>query len=84
MTFPAPCCLDHDGETPNNHVKKPPEEQPEQSHYYVGFKDAFAGHLKPERTEPSLLFRNVGENRFIDVTEEVGIKADGWSGDAMR
>ena len=60
-----------------------PEEQPEQYHYYVGFKDAFAGHLKPERTEPSLLFRNVGENRFVDVTEEVGIKANGWSGDAM-
>ena len=60
-----------------------PEEQPDQYHYYVGFKDAFAGHLKPERTEPSLLFRNAGENRFVDVTEEVGIKADGWSGDAM-
>ena len=60
-----------------------PEEQPEQYHYYVGFKDAFAGHLKPERTERSLLFRNVGENRFVDVTEEVGIKADGWSGDAV-
>ena len=60
-----------------------PEEQPEQYHYYVGFKDAFAGHLKPERTEPSLLFRNLGDNRFVDVTEEVGIKADGWSGDAM-
>ena len=60
-----------------------PEEQPEQYHYYVGFKDAFAGHLKPERTERSLLFRNAGENRFVDVTEEVGIKADGWSGDAV-
>ena len=60
-----------------------PEEQPDQYHYYVGFKDAFAGHLKPERTERSLLFRNAGENRFVDVTEEVGIKADGWSGDAV-
>ena len=60
-----------------------PEEQPDEYHYYVGFKDAFAGHLKPERTEPSLLFRNTGENRFVDVTEDVGIKADGWSGDAM-
>ena len=60
-----------------------PEEQSEQYHYYVGFKDAFAGHLKPERTEPSLLFRNTGENRFVEVTEEVGIKADGWSGDAV-
>ena len=60
-----------------------PEEQPEQYHYYVGFKDAFAGHLKPERTEPSQLFRNVGENRFVDVTEEMGLRAHGWSGDAV-
>lgn len=60
-----------------------PEEQTDQYHYYVGFKDAFAGHLKPERTEPSLLFRNAGENRFVDVTEEVGIRVRGWSGDAV-
>ena len=60
-----------------------PEEQADQYHYYVGFKDAFAGHLKPERTEPSLLFRNAGENRFVDVTEAVGIRARGWSGDAV-
>ncbi len=50
--------------------------------YYVGVLDAFGGHLKPERTERSILYRNLGGNRFRDVTEEVGLKDDGWTGDA--
>ena len=29
--------------------------------------DAFSGHLKPERTEASLLYRNLGGHRFADV-----------------
>ena len=36
--------------------------------YYVGFTDAFSGHLKPERTEQSILCRNGGDNRFVDVS----------------
>ncbi len=28
--------------------------------YYVAFEDAFAGHLKPERAERSILYRNEG------------------------
>jgi len=50
--------------------------------YFVGFPDAFSGHLHPERTEPSRLYRNVGGNRFEDVTERVGLKSTAWSGDA--
>jgi hypothetical protein len=50
--------------------------------YYVGVLDAFGGHLKPERTERSVLYRNLGGGRFRDVTEEVGIKDDAWTGDA--
>lgn len=50
--------------------------------YYVGFKDAFAGHLKPERSETSVLFRNLGNNRFEDVSEQTGLFDDSWSGDA--
>lgn len=50
--------------------------------YYVGRKDAFAGHLRPEDTERSLLLRNSGGLKFEDVTEETGLDSDGWSGDA--
>lgn len=51
--------------------------------YYVGFTDAFAGHLKPERSETSVLFRNLGNNRFEDVTAQTGLLDDSWSGDAV-
>ncbi len=51
--------------------------------YYVGFEeDAFRGHLFPERTEQSLLFRNAGGNRFVDVSAATGLVDDRWSGDA--
>jgi hypothetical protein len=49
---------------------------------YVGFEDAFEGHTKPERTEGSILYHNLGENKFADVTVEMGIENDRWSGDA--
>ncbi|HXV62086.1 MAG TPA: CRTAC1 family protein [Vicinamibacteria bacterium] len=50
--------------------------------YYIGVLDAFAGHLKPERTEHSILYRNLGENRFADVTKQMGLVDDAWTGDA--
>jgi len=50
--------------------------------YFVGFSDAFSGHLKPERTESSRLYRNLGGNRFADVSESVALPGTGWSGDA--
>ena len=50
--------------------------------YYVGLTDAFLGHLHPERTEPSKLYRNLGNNRFQDVTQSAGLRDDSWSGDA--
>ncbi|MEE3259454.1 MAG: CRTAC1 family protein [Candidatus Latescibacterota bacterium] len=50
--------------------------------YYVGFTDAFSGHLKPERTEQSILFRNGGDNRFVDVSAAVRLTDTGWSGAA--
>ena len=43
--------------------------------YYVAFEDAFAGHLKPARAERSILYRNEGGNRFVDVSKRHG--ADG-------
>ena len=50
--------------------------------YYVALNDAFMGHLHPERAEASILYRNLGGNRFKDVTREVGLVDKSWSGDA--
>ncbi len=51
--------------------------------FYVAHQDAFAGHLKPERSRTSRLFRNLGNRRFEDVTETTGLVDDGWSGAAL-
>ena len=51
--------------------------------YYIGFADAFEGHLQPERrNERSILYENRGDNRFVDVTEERGLADESWTGDA--
>jgi hypothetical protein len=50
---------------------------------YVGLADAFQGHLHPERTETSLLYHNLGDNRFAEVSKQVGLVDGGWSGDAL-
>ncbi len=49
---------------------------------YVGMADAFEGHLYPERSERSILYRNLGGNRFEDVSEKTGLVDTSWSGDA--
>jgi hypothetical protein len=50
--------------------------------YYVAFEDAFSGHLKPARAERSILYRNQGGNRFVDVSRRTGLVDLSWSGDA--
>ncbi len=50
--------------------------------YYIGFVDAFGGHLKPERAEASRLYHNEGRAVFRDVSAAEGLDAKGWSGDA--
>lgn len=50
--------------------------------YYLGFKDAFAGHLHEDRQRTSRLYRNLGDNKFEDITEKTGLLDAGWSGDA--
>lgn len=50
--------------------------------FYVAFEDAFSGHLKPERTERSILYRNEGKNRFVDVSAKTGLADAAWTGDA--
>jgi hypothetical protein len=51
--------------------------------YFKVVSDAFAGHLKPrERREKSLLYRNTGNNRFVDVTDATQLIDYSWTGDA--
>ncbi|MFN0127432.1 MAG: FG-GAP-like repeat-containing protein [Verrucomicrobiales bacterium] len=50
--------------------------------YHLGFEDAFAGHLKPDRTEASRLYRNLGGRKFEDVGLALGLDDTGWTGDA--
>ena len=50
--------------------------------YYEGVLDAFSGHLKPKRNERSILYRNKGDGIFEDVTVNVGLLDDSWTGDA--
>jgi cytochrome oxidase Cu insertion factor (SCO1/SenC/PrrC family) len=59
-------------------------ENPELSQYpyFTARKNSFVGHLFPELTERSILYRNEGNNRFRDVSQDVGLIHDGWSGDA--
>jgi hypothetical protein len=49
---------------------------------YVGLPDAFFGHLHPERYEHPVLYKNMGNYKFKDVTAEVGLDPHGWCGDA--
>ena len=49
---------------------------------YVGLRDAFHGHMHPDRFEYPVLYKNMGHNRFKDVTAEVGLHPRGWCGDA--
>lgn len=49
---------------------------------YLGLPDAFLGHLHPERYEHPVLYKNLGNYKFKDVTAEVGLNPHGWCGDA--
>lgn len=50
--------------------------------YYLSLADAFHGHMFPERTEQSILYRNLGDGTFKDVSEQLGLRDGSWSGDA--
>lgn len=49
---------------------------------YKALPDAFEGHLHPGRYEYPVLYKNMGHNRFKDVTQQVGLSPTGWCGDA--
>jgi len=50
--------------------------------FYRALPDAFQGHLHPERSEPSLLYRNRGDGKFEEVSTAMGLRGGGWFGDA--
>lgn len=50
---------------------------------HVGMDGAFYAHVLPARREDGILYRNLGGNRFADVTRAVGLGDDGWSGEAV-
>ena len=50
--------------------------------YYVASNDAFLMHQSPAQNEFSVLFRNTGNNIFVDVTKKVRLFNIGWTGDA--
>ena len=49
---------------------------------FLALGDAFTGHMYPERYEFPVLYKNLGHNKFKDVTSEAGLKPVGWAGDA--
>ena len=48
---------------------------------HIAYTDAFFGHMFPERYEFPVLYKNLGHNRFRDVSAEVGFRPVGWCGD---
>lgn len=50
--------------------------------YYKALSTAFSGHLDPDLTERSVLYRNLDGQRFEDVTDATKLIDDSWSGDA--
>jgi enediyne biosynthesis protein E4 len=50
--------------------------------FYRGRADAFQGWRFPSRSEPSVLYQNLGGGKFKDVSKATGLEHRGWSGDA--
>ena len=50
--------------------------------FYLAYAKAFEAHIEPARSEQSILYKNLGNGRFRDVSEETGLTHRGWSGEA--
>jgi hypothetical protein len=50
--------------------------------FYRGRKDAFTGWLFALRSEQSILYKNIGGGKFLDVSKRMGLEHRAWSGDA--
>ncbi len=49
--------------------------------YYIGITNGFYGHLRPELSERSLLYKNLGNRKFREMPPEV-LNHAAWSGEA--
>ena len=49
--------------------------------FFQGMSDAFSGHMDKERSENNILFENIGNNMFLDVTKRLNLLDETWSGD---
>ncbi len=49
---------------------------------HVGVRDAFLGHTHMDRYEYSVLYKNMGRNKFKDVSVDVDLRHAAWSGEA--
>ena len=50
--------------------------------YFIGLADAFSGHMMPHRAERSILYKNLGDNKFSDISGKVKLIDLSWTGDA--
>jgi enediyne biosynthesis protein E4 len=50
--------------------------------YYIGYDRAFSLHLEERFNEKSILYKNLGDGRFKDVSQDLGLEVFGWNGDA--
>lgn len=50
--------------------------------FFRAYTNAFAAHLEPARSEKSVLYQNLGGGRFKDVSKEMNLEHQGWSGEA--
>jgi hypothetical protein len=50
--------------------------------FFLAYQDAFKAHLEPHRLEPSILYKNLGNGRFRDVSIATGLQDSTWSGEA--
>lgn len=50
--------------------------------YYIGNPLAFQHRVIDSYTEDSVLYKNIGANKFKDVTREMNLVDSSWSGDA--
>ena len=50
--------------------------------FFLSASNAFRGHLFPERSELSLLYKNLGGGKFREISKEMGLTNGAWTGDA--